>query len=205
MARDFIAPIVWKRFAIVAAGPLANFMLAIAGVRRAVHARHAGTGDRCCAPMARQHRRPMPPACAAATASPRSTASRSPAGQTCAGNHCSMAVDKRDATTLDVRSGQRRRRVRRLDLLPACASEPAPKSDFHAAAGPGRGAAAAGDGNDSSGGAGAQAGLRNRRPIVCASTASRLSSGDVRPDGTRRAGTRVQLRCERGEQTLSCR
>ena len=76
---------VGARIAIVARGPVANFLLAIAALLGALHGRRAGPASRCSAtpPPAR---RPPSPACAAATTvrRRRRRAGRRP-GRTCAG------------------------------------------------------------------------------------------------------------------------
>ena len=84
LARAFNRQSVWKRIAIVAAGPIANLLLAVAAVRRHLHRRHPGPA-RGARRARRPARRPRRPACAPATSSSRSTASRCRAGRTCAG------------------------------------------------------------------------------------------------------------------------
>ena len=87
LPRAFNRQSVWKRIAIVAAGPIANLLLAVAAVRGHVHGGHSGPA-RAARAAGRGHAGRGRRAFAAATSSSPSTASRSRAGRTCAGGCC---------------------------------------------------------------------------------------------------------------------
>jgi regulator of sigma E protease len=85
-AREFTRQSVWKRIAIIAAGPAVNFIVAIA-LMAACSWPARKSRARACAPCSRTPR-PTSPACAAATRWAPSTARPSRPGATCAGNWC---------------------------------------------------------------------------------------------------------------------